>query len=433
MKRPSFPLVLRFRLQTLLVLMTVFAIALGLVLQEWNREHRRKQIATDIKRLGGHVSFVHPRLTGNKASGVVNGWLRIFLGDEYFTVVDSVALKPQAAEDLDRVHAFPEMTRLGLSGPAVTDDALPRLRGLSQLQRLKLNGAILSGKGLESLAELPLGELEFDKCSLTEESLKSLARATDLSNLRHISFTNCALTDADLQAMHGARSSVNLSLRMTNVTEAGMLALREANPRWSIRFRDPLSGHSNASESNYLPSIQETPQTEKLAYQSPLITSATLAVLKDATSLSKLELKGCRLADGDLEQLRPLQNLEWLTIEDIPITDKGLRALKELTKLRTLVLIRTNVNGTGVGELAPGIKSLHLVTSEVTDEGVTSVAKLNSLESLGLVGTMVSDEAAKELAKMTRLRTLSVRETAISASAVSRLQRALPDCEIFTQ
>lgn len=428
MKRPSFPFVPRFRLRTLLVLITAFTIALGLIFREVNHAKWKMRAAAEIERMGGHVRFVIPRRKENKVTGVVNGYLRIFLGDDYFTEVSNVGLEPTRAKDLDLLLPFPEMNDLLLVGPTVTDDSLRRLGGLTQLQTLKLKSAILTGPGLESLAKLPnLNRVEFDVCPLSEESLKALTRVTEHSQLRSIYFENCLLTDADLEAMHGARSPVSLSIKNSKITEAGMLALHEANATWSIRYRD---GGNNDYDKNYLPSIQEIPKTEKLAFRGPLTSRATLAVLKDAKNLKTLELDGCRLADGDLEYLRPLQNLESLSIRNIPITDEGLRALTGLTKLRELNLNHTKVEGTGAGALPPSVVGLNLVFSEVTEQGVATIAKRTSLERLFLGGPQITDAAVDDLAKMTSLRYLFLPETAIGAAGGDRLRQALPNCKI---
>lgn len=428
MNRRTFPFVFRFRLQTLLVLITAFTIALGLIFREVNHAKWKMRAAAEIESMGGHVRFVIPRRKDNKVTGVVNGYLRIFLGDDYFTEVSNVRLEPARAKDLDLLLPFPEMNDLLLVGPTVTGDSLRRLGGLTQLRTLKLKDAILTGTGLESLADLPnLSDVHFEKCPLSEESLKALTRATEHSNLRYISFANCALTDEDLRSMYGAHSSVKLDLAKTQVTEAGMLALREANPAWSIFYRD---GGNNEIAYNHFPSIQEIPKTEKLAYRGPLISGATLAVLKGAKNLRTLELEGCRLTDDDLEHLQPLRNLESLTIRNIPITDEGLRALTGLTKLRELNLNHTKVEGTGAGALPPGVVGLNLVFSEVTEQGVAAIAKRISLERLFLGGPQITDAAVDDLATMTSLRYLFLSETAIGAAGGDRLRQALPNCRI---
>ena len=443
----------RFRLQTLLVLVTAFAVALGLFVRELHREHRKEQVAAEVHRLGGHVRYKRTRPGEKKATGVVNGWLRVFLGNEYFAEASYIALRPRSADDLDLLLAFPEITRLKLIGSAGTDAALGRLIGLNQLESLDLHDAITSERGLKSLAELPnlralalancslsdeslnslteipnLRSLHFTKCSPSDESLKSLAK---IPNLRSLSFRDCSLSDSSLRSLYGARSSVELGLFKTNVTEAGMLAIRDANPTWSVRFRDQSFVQPGAMVyENYLPSIQQLPQAKELAYQGSLTSGATLAILKNARSLNSLRLVRCRVTDDDLQYLRPLKNLTSLHIGQTAITDEGVRALQGLTKLQVLRLTSTKIEGLGLGSLPASITELDLSYSEVTDRGVANIAKQTSLEVLHLGRTRVTDEGIDDLAKMTSLRRLYLWGTAISDAGVARLQRALPSCKI---
>jgi hypothetical protein len=410
-----------------LVLVTAFAVALGLVVRELHREQRKKQVAAEVHRLGGRVHYKPTAPGETRATGVVNGWLRAFLGNEYFAEASFISLRPRSADDLDLLLAFPELTRLRTGGAAVTDAALGKLIRLDQLEFLSFHDTIISERGVKSLAELPnLCCLDLTNCSLPDESLKSLA---EIPNLRSLSFRECSLSDSSLRSLYGARSSLELGLFKTNVTEGGMLAIRDANHTWSVRFG--ASAHADAvGHENYLPSIQQLPQVKELAYQGSFTSDATLAILKDARSLNSLRLVRCRVTDDDLQHLRPLKNLTYLHIGETPITDKGVHALQGLTKLQVLRLTGTEIDGIGLVSLPASITELDLAYSEVTDRGVGNIAKLTSLEALHLGRTRVTDEGIDDLAKMTSLRRLYLWETAISDAGVTRLQRALPSCKI---
>ena len=117
----------RFALLTLLVLVTAIAVALGLFTPEWHRGHRKRQVAGEVQRLGGHVTFGLPQ----EATGVISGWLHLVLGDEYFAEAIYVSLTPRSEEDIELLRAFPELPSLRLTGPGVTDSALERLPGLA--------------------------------------------------------------------------------------------------------------------------------------------------------------------------------------------------------------------------------------------------------------------------------------------------------------
>lgn len=444
--------VFRFRMQTILVLVTAFIILIGLVTQEIRREHRKKGNADEIRRLGGRVHD-NPRPEFQQ-TGIVNGYLRVILGDKYFTEIDSVFLKPNTEADVELLHAFPEIMHLSLLGASINDNAIERIGPLLQLDNIYINGAQVGERGLKSLAKLPkltslrfedcsladqclialkefanLRSLEFTNCLISDDCLKSLSQLADLS----LSLRKCSLSDADLKLMHGGRESVKLNLFMTNVTEAGILAIREANPNWSIQFSGPPQAQLSPREpKGYLPSIREFQHTEKLTFQGPLTSDATLAILKDAPKLSSLEFYGCSLTDAGLLYLEPLQSLRSLTISGSPLTDEGVRALNGLAGLQSLYMAGTKIEGRGLGSLPSSLKKLGVSLAEANDSGIAEIAKLTSLEELYLLDSIVSDEELDEIAKMSSLLKLHFWQTPVSDANVSRLRQALPNCTIAT-
>jgi Leucine-rich repeat (LRR) protein len=368
----------RFRLQTLLVLVTAFCVVLGLIAREWHPAHRQKQAAAEVQRRGGRVRLADPP----EATGVISGWLHLVLGDEYFAEVCSVTWSPGSEEDLELLHAFPRLTGLRLAGPAVTDAALRRLKGLAQLNGLTLDGGVLSEHGLESLTELP--------------------------NLIFLELANCSLSDDSLKALYGAPSLVELRLRETNVTEPAILALRAANPALAVSFG---SSRSKEDPENHLPSVQQLPDVKKLAFKGPRTSDATLAVLKDARSLTALRLVCCR------------------------VTDEGLASLRSLTQLTRLEVGGTNVSDTVMSDLRkqPEFADLARSDCQITDRGLEQISHLSNLTDLAVCHCPITDDGVRQLAAMTSLRHLNVSDTAVSDVGVAELQRALPGCKIINQ
>jgi internalin A len=430
----------RFRLQTLFVLVTALIVPIALVSQELHREKRKKQIMLEVRQLGGRAR--EAIRSEDKPTGVVNGYLRLCLGDDYFTEVWIVELTPRTAEDLKLLFYMPEMKQLTIGGDALTDDSLKKLRRLKDLEYLSLHDTRISEHGLAALANLEnLQSIQFSNCELADNFLGSLASApalnslsfdgcsmsnhnletlSEFSKLQTLSIRNCSLDDADLKILNGSQSLTKLNLMDTQVTEAGILAIREANPTWSVTSK------------NQIPNLQEIQQATRLELQGSRITDATLASLKDAQQLTSLRLSKCDLSDDSLKHLKPLRRLESLVIHDIPISDTGLRELADLPKLRALRLIATKVEGNGLECLPASLRGLSVIFSNVSNTGVASIAALKSLENLTLVSKSVSDEAVDDLAKMTSLRHLQLGGTGISPAGFARLRQALPDCEIIS-
>lgn len=455
MERRSPRVGFRFRLQTLFVLLTVFTVAFGLIFLEFGRELWRRQIAAQLRRPEYvHFKSAHELFESPPKAGVVKGYLRLSLGDDYFKEARSVCLDLRSADDVKTLLAFPETEDLHLSGAAVTDALVSKLGDFPQLYSLELDGTQLSERGLQSLSQLSklrtlslvncslsddslqllaklpgVQSLRFKSCSLSQETLKPLTQypkldslvfhdslpsekswklLAELAGLRSLSFAHCTLNDSHLGLMHGAESVVTLELDSTKVTEAGMLALREANPAWSIRFGYGSTYDRSKTERAYLPSVRDMTTVKELTLEGQCWSGGSLAILKEAQGLDVLTLARCSLTEGDLQYLRPLHSLTSLSISGTPITDENLRELEGFTKLR----------------------SLRLPDADVTGRGWASIVKLTALESLSLGGASLTEEAIAELAKLTSLRQFYVFERPLSDSSIARLQQALPKCEI---
>lgn len=71
------------------------------------------------------------------------------------------------------------------------------------------------------------------------------------------------------------------------------------------------------------------------------------------------------------------------------------------------------------------------VDNDITDNGLASLVKLEKLQSLKIpASTHVSDKGIKHLHKMKHLRRLTLFSDYVSQNGITKLQRALPDCEI---
>lgn len=105
------------------------------------------------------------------------------------------------------------------------------------------------------------------------------------------------------------------------------------------------------------------------------------------------------------------------------------------------VMVRLRCPGARTTELesltellpAGGIASLCLAGNlDVTDRAIADLAGRPGLLELDLARTCVTDASVEALATLTGLRHLSVAGSGMSAAAVARLERALPNCEVFS-
>lgn len=401
----------RFRFQTMMVIVTAIAILLGLVLREVHHERRKKQIIEAIKNDGGSARLVDPMRDGQAPKGFIKDWLRIFLGDDYFTVVPSLGIKSGSSTLDEVVGYFPELQMISIGD--VTEDSLNQLPKLSKLNDVVIGKGEITDIGLDSLSKIesmrhlrfhecsfkdgsgaPLARcprvrsLSFEKCELSNQILDSFQ---GISSLAHIRFVDCKIDDELLNLLHGSANKVLLQLNNCNVTEAGILSLRKANSDWEVQCFDALdTKFASQNLLNIYPRPKEVSEVPKLTFAGNLVTDATLIALTDAVKLQELSVT--HTARGS-------------------ISAKGIEALQGLQNLN----------------------SLHLSFTQCTDVEVTAIAKLTRLESLSLWGCPVTDASVEELAKLKSLKRLFVVETAISESGLERLRLALPSCEIVSK
>lgn len=123
---------------------------------------------------------------------------------------------------------------------------------------------------------------------------------------------------------------------------------------------------------------------EHVGLTGPGVTDETLADLGHCTRLTSVSLAGARISNDGLRHLSALRWLRWLTLRGTPISGRGLSHLTSL----------------------PGLVSLDLADTPIGDEDLGELAKLSALVELDLRGTRVT------------------------AEGLTRLQLALPRCQI---
>lgn len=401
----------RFRFQTMMVIFTAVAIFLGLLLREVQHERRKKQVIEAIKKDGGSAHLEDPMRYGHAPKGYFKDWIRIFLGDDYFSFVPSLWVKSDSST-LEKVAAyFPELRVITIRD--VSDGSLNQLSKLSNLNQVSITKGEITDIGLDLLSRIesieylmfdecslkdgsgaPLGRcprlrsLSFVKCELSNQILNSLQ---GISRLDGIVFVDCKIDDTQLNLLQGSTSKVHLQLNNCNVTEAGVLSLRKANPNWEVQCFGPSEAKLVGQDKlNIYPRLNEVSGVTGLTFGGSLVTDATLITLAEASELRRLSVTHTALS---------------------AISFKGIDALRGLKSL----------------------SSLNLNFTHCSDVEVIAIANLSSLEVLSLRGCPITDASVADLVKLKSLKQLIVVETSISESGLGRLRLGLPNCEIVSK
>ena len=211
---------LRFRLLTVLMLLTVLAVVLAGPVR---RAHLQRQAVAAVRDCGGIVfydwqrqnaSFQPPPPGGGPAAPK---WLRQLIGDEYFQTIVNVTptrvgvvgdrrsgnrriqpvttfsigvpswttADPRKFEELLRcVGKLKSLERLSLADATINDEMLAHLSGLRQLKRLDLSSTDITGEGLECLRSMrKLEELNLCGTRVGDSCLHDLRHLKQLSDL----------------------------------------------------------------------------------------------------------------------------------------------------------------------------------------------------------------------------------------------------------
>jgi hypothetical protein len=239
---------------------------------------------------------------------------------------------------LAEIRGLSNLHRLDICDTDLTDADLAALDGgPPNLEAVEIDGASMSGPGLEHLSRLPsLKRLVLSRTRVTDDGLRHLAAMTKLESLL---ITQTPITGEGLRHLRGLTNLRLLELNTDPLTDAGL---------------------------EQLPGL---PRLETLNLTSSFLTGASLAHLGELPSLKSLSLAGSQITDEGLSHLPVLPKLESLNLDQTSITGRGLDHLADLPSLRTLYLWRTDIHDDDLIPLArsPHLTELHLAGTHITE------------------------------------------------------------------
>jgi hypothetical protein len=267
---------LRFSLASLLLVVTAVGVFLAPIV---NRVRHQQRVIASVNKLGGQVHFVQEA----KSRAEDPGWLRRWLGDDYFRTVRYINLQGHAATDdlVAGIVALGGLEEFNLGKTKITNDSLRHIAKLKNLKALDIGFNKITNDGLVHLGPLEeLVHLDLDVTEITDEGLSALQKLPKLNRL---------------QLFH------------TRVTDAGAETL------------------------SHFPALCE------LDVADTLITNHGVAHLAKLPGLTWLRLDQCsagegrelRINDVGLEHVARMPNLREVSLIQLNVTDEGLQRLKQ--------------------------------------------------------------------------------------------------------
>lgn len=299
--------ILRFRLRTLLILVTVLSVVVAMHVQNTRRQ---RQAVAAIGEYGGWVRYDYQFPSGNydhadydgKAESGVPRWLLEKLGVDFFHSVVQVNLnysddsgtREENSNDtpaaLEYVAKLPNLRILLLANGQATDATMEHLTQCRRLERLYMwDVHLVSNAGVKHL-----------------ESLKRL-RYIHLGNTSLPEGSPHRVTDESLRVFGTLPLLEGLSLQGNKFTDAGLAHLTKLAQLEELWI--------NMGESHYSDQGMES--------------------LAQISNLHTLAIRGDDITDAGLAELAKLKKLKWLMIDSEKVTSQGRAALtQELPALK---------------------------------------------------------------------------------------------------
>ena len=217
----------QYSLRTLLVFVTLCAVACSWFAVKMQRARRQREAAKAIMKLGGFVGYDYePTPSGIRLQGVPPGldWLQEILGNDFFSAIVYVNLSNKNI-DTDGGRRFAVLDNT----PSLEANTVDPKTG--KPHRL-LEAKSIADTELECLKDLEgLQYLDLSGTGITDDGMKNLA---GLRRIEYLGLDGTQITDAGLLITKRMTKLKNLTLKNTKVTDAGVEGLQKAMPNLKI-------------------------------------------------------------------------------------------------------------------------------------------------------------------------------------------------------
>jgi hypothetical protein len=319
----------QFRLRTLLIVVTISAVAAGTWrtiadVLPYRRQQRTKAL---VEQLGGSYQTAE-----------ASKWHRRLFGDDLQNLV-LVNLADCDVPDryIEAIADLPQLETLAVGCETFTDQHLGQLHRTASLRYLVLDSTSVSDEAVTALRTAqPNVEVYFSE-RRAMAALKGIGPLHEgpadvppllRERLGDAYFHSCQ------SACCGSKLNDTLAAKMRHLRNLEELILSHS------AVGDPGLAH-----------LQGLVKLQELSLSHRPITDAGLAHVAGLANLRVLRLSETQITDAGLAHLQGLSRLGELDITNTPISDRGLRHLHQLSRLQSLTVSSTAVTETGIADL----------------------------------------------------------------------------------
>jgi hypothetical protein len=208
-------------------------------------------------------------------------------------------------------------------------------------------------EGRESKLRTPFLEtlLALYRNKATANALPTACK-TSFDDLDHQYLEFLDVTDEMIARTPPLRHITGLSLRRTQVTDAGLAAFGKCD---QLQWLDlSLTAAGDAGLAAFPPSRKLT----TLFLEGTKISDASLAHIAQFSELEELYLSNASISDEGIAKLSRLKKLKTLDLSGCPLTDDCLTALSGLRQLESLDTTATQITSAGLAELKRSLSKL---------------------------------------------------------------------------
>ncbi|HJQ80707.1 MAG TPA: hypothetical protein VJ828_12160 [Lacipirellulaceae bacterium] len=384
----------RYRLRTLLVVITALCVLLtALPFEARQYQQRKARIRSLIAGLGGSVDTCGWADEPSPGSN----WISSLLG----------YVEPREAQ-----------WHVNLTGTSVDAEAIRKLRGCNWILRLDLSSSNIGDDALDHVATLEdLLELRLRGTRVTDAGLLKLKPLRQLMILDVAGTAATYRALAQLEQEMRVRANLQEQLAIARVREAGIIV-----DLGTVALRAQLPPDVSVSPEVAIASMQaeltnfglQPEAAGAIHINQPLaLTKKQIDDLRRLVSAKSLFASGTRFPSGGLSFLPELKNLETLTIDEARtgnLSDDDMRWIAQTPSLKTLELSSSNLTDAGIAHIAaaPHLRALSIGGSGFADNLFAPFRSAHQLEALTVHANNLTPELVANLRGLKRLRRLEL-------------------------